>query len=505
MKFKFYIKHNEITNGPFSANEIYEKNLPDDTLIKEVHQEEWRKIKDYVFLKMLVKFETFNMCKSEEAIKRCLRLSLKEIQLGTIGAQYSVSKLLSEDEEATMEKLIADNKFICHYKLEDVIGQKNNNYIASTNFCKLPSGFVVGVADGKDVFPRFLGEVSSTNEKICFIICDAENKDILIYLINPTPSSLYALGCNSNEIQLFTTQSYYFIEKVSCSYEYDITQVVKKICFGYDVKVLYPYNTMRPFGRTNAHNFGDTYGTDCLRYNLFKAFLSNKKEKNEHQNLILAVSLMKDQQWQVTYEYAKQIICELKRLFVFFPNNDVAFAKPIDSEYWGEEGVDLIHLLYNKLCSINKEYNSIVFDDITNSFYFWENLINETIRENYVCKEYCRNEKNVQNMRKIIFYLPDCFSDFSMKDIGVFMAQQLSIPSDELENLICDWEQFYENKSVSINFPDKPDPAFSNEREKLKYYLLEGKKIYIRCDNCNVATEVPIDCNFITIPRGKFS
>ena len=116
---------------------------------------------------------------------------------------------------------------------------------------------------------------------------------------------------------------------------------------------------MRPFGRTNAHNFGDTYGTDCLRYNLFKAFLSNKKEKNEHQNLILAVSLMKDQQWQVTYEYAKQIICELKRLFVFFPNNDVAFAKPIDSEYWGEEGVDLIHLLYNKLCSINKEYNSI--------------------------------------------------------------------------------------------------------------------------------------------------
>lgn len=117
---------------------------------------------------MLVKFETFNMCKSEEAIKRCLRLSLKEIQLGTIGAQYSVSKLLSEDEEATMEKLIADNKFICHYKLEDVIGQKNNNYIASTNFCKLPSGFVVGVADGKDVFPRFLGEVSSTNEKICF-------------------------------------------------------------------------------------------------------------------------------------------------------------------------------------------------------------------------------------------------------------------------------------------------------------------------------------------------
>lgn len=73
---------------------------------------------------MLVKFETFNMCKSEEAIKRCLRLSLKEIQLGTIGAQYSVSKLLSEDEEATMEKLIADNKFICHYKLEDVIGQK---------------------------------------------------------------------------------------------------------------------------------------------------------------------------------------------------------------------------------------------------------------------------------------------------------------------------------------------------------------------------------------------
>lgn len=133
------------------------------------------------------------------------------------------------------------------------------------------------------------------------------------------------------------------------------------------------------------------------------------------------------------------------------------------------------------------------------------NLINETIRENYVCKEYCRNEKNVQNMRKIIFYLPDCFSDFSMKDIGVFMAQQLSIPSDELENLICDWEQFYENKSVSINFPDKPDPAFSNEREKLKYYLLEGKKIYIRCDNCNVATEAPIDCNFITIPRGKFS
>ena len=59
------------------------------------------------------------------------------------------------------------------------LGKKNNNYIASTNFCKLPSGFVVGVADGKDVFPRFLGEVSSTNEKICFIICDAENKDIL--------------------------------------------------------------------------------------------------------------------------------------------------------------------------------------------------------------------------------------------------------------------------------------------------------------------------------------
>ena len=498
MKFKFYIKHNEITNGPFSANEIYEKNLPDDTLIKEVHQEEWRKIKDYVF-KMLVKFETLNKCKSDAGIKICLRSSLKKISFGTVDVQYSVSELLSEDEESTMEKLIANNKVICHYTLEDVIGQKINPYtIVNPKFCKLPSGFVVGVIEGDDVFPRFLDEVSPTNEKICFIICDVE-KDILIYLINPTPSSLYALGCNSNEIQLFTTQSYYFIEKVSCSYEYDITQVVKKICFGYDVKVLYPYNTMRPFGRTNAHNFGDTYGTDCLRYNLFKAFLSNKKEKNEHQNLILAVSLMKDQQWQKTYEYAKQIICELKRLFVFSQNNDVAFAKPIDSEYWGEEGVVLIHFLYNKLCRINQEYNSFVFDDITNSFYFWENLINETIRENYVCKEYSRN------MRKIVFYLPDCFSDFSMKDIGVFMAQQLSIPSDELENLICDWEQFYENKSVSINFPDKPDPAFSNEREKLKYYLLEGKKIYIRCDNCNVATEAPIDCNFITIPRGKFS
>ena len=499
MKFKFYIKHNEITNGPFSANEIYEKNLPDDTLIKEVHQEEWRKIKDYVF-KMLVKFETLNKCKSDAGIKICLRSSLKKISFGTVDVQYSVSELLSEDEESTMEKLIANNKVICHYTLEDVIGQKINPYtIVNPKFCKLPSGFVVGVIEGDDVFPRFLDEVSPTNEKICFIICDVEKKDILIYLINPTPSSLYALGCNSNEIQLFTTQSYYFIEKVSCSYEYDITQVVKKICFGYDVKVLYPYNTMRPFGRTNAHNFGDTYGTDCLRYNLFKAFLSNKKEKNEHQNLILAVSLMKDQQWQKTYEYAKQIICELKRLFVFSQNNDVAFAKPIDSEYWGEEGVVLIHFLYNKLCRINQEYNSFVFDDITNSFYFWENLINETIRENYVCKEYSRN------MRKIVFYLPDCFSDFSMKDIGVFMAQQLSIPSDELENLICDWEQFYENKSVSINFPDKPDPAFSNEREKLKYYLLEGKKIYIRCDNCNVATEAPIDCNFITIPRGKFS
>ena len=499
MKFKFYIKHNEITNGPFSANEIYEKNLPDDTLIKEVHQEEWRKIKDYV-LKMLVKFETLNKCKSDAEIKICLRSSLKKISFGTVDVQYSVSELLSEDEESTMEKLIANNKVICHYTLEDVIGQKINPYtIVNPKFCKLPSGFVVGVIEGDDVFPRFLDEVSPTNEKICFIICDVEKKDILIYLINPTQSSLYALGCNSNEIQLFTTQSYYFIEKVSCSYEYDITQVVKKICFGYDVKVLYPYNTMRPFGRTNAHNFGDTYGTDCLRYNLFKAFLSNKKEKNEHQNLILAVSLMKDQQWQKTYEYAKQIICELKRLFVFSQNNDVAFAKPIDSEYWGEEGVVLIHFLYNKLCRINQEYNSFVFDDITNSFYFWENLINETIRENYVCKEYSRN------MRKIVFYLPDCFSDFSMKDIGVFMAQQLSIPSDELENLICDWEQFYENKSVSINFPDKPDPAFSNEREKLKYYLLEGKKIYIRCDNCNVATEAPIDCNFITIPRGKFS
>lgn len=67
---------------------------------------------------------------------------------------------------------------------------------------------------------------------------------------------------------------------------------------------------------------------------------------------------MKDQQWQVTYEYAKQIICELKRLFVFTSNNDITFAKPIDSEYWGKEGVILVHLLYNKLYDIKIEYSN---------------------------------------------------------------------------------------------------------------------------------------------------
>lgn len=505
MKFQFYIKHNERINGPFSANEIYEKNLPNDTLIKEVHQKEWRNLKDYVNFKMLVRFETLNKFKSEEALKIWLKSSLNKIPFGTVDVQYSVSELLSEDEESTIENLIADNRIICHYQLEDVIGQKINDYIASPKFCQLPSGFVVGVTDGDDVFPRFLDEVSISNEKICFIICNAENKDILIYLINPTPSSLYALGCNNDEIQSIT--NYYFIGKVSCSYEYDITQVVKRMCFGYDVDVPYPYNTMRPFGRTNMHNWGDTYGTDSLRYNLFKAFLpqKDKEEKNEHLNLILAVSLMKDQQWQVTYEYAKQIICELKRLFVFTSNNDITFAKPIDSEYWGKEGVILVHLLYNKLYDIKIEYNSIVLNNLTNSFYFWEKLINETIKENYVCKEYSRAEVNIQKPHKIVFYLPASFTDFSMKDLGMFMVQQLSVPSSEVENLICDWEQFSDDKSVNLSFSDKPDPIFSNEREKLKYYLLEGKKIYIRCDNSNVATEAPIDCNFITIPRGKFS
>lgn len=501
MKFQFYIKHNEITNGPFSANEIYEKKLPDDTRIKEVHQKEWRKIKDYAYFKILVKFETLNKCKSEEEIKICLRLSLKKIPFGTVDVQYSVSELLSEDEETTIEKLIADNKVTCHYKLENVIGQKINPYIVSPKFCKLPSGFVVGVIEGDDVFPRFLDEVSTSNEKICFIISNAESKDILIYLINPTPSSLYAIGCNNEEIQRIT--NYYFIGKVSCSCEYDITQVVRKMCFGYDVDVPYPYNTMRPFGRTNMHNWGDTYGTDSLRYNLFKAFLpqKDKEEKNEHQNLILAVSLMKDQQWQVTYEFAKQITHKLKQLFVFTPNNGVTFAEPIDSEYWGKEGVVLVHLIYNKLSDINIVYNNLVLNNLTNSFYFWENLINETIRENYVCKEY----SNIQKTRKIVFYLPDSFSDFSMKDLGMFMAQQLSIPSDEVEKLICDWEQFSDDKNVNIDFSDIPNPVFSNEREKIKYHLLEGKKIYIRCDNSNVTTEPPIDCNFIIIPREKFS
>ena len=132
MKFQFYIKHNERINGPFSANEIYEKNLPNDTQMKEVHQKEWRNLKDYVYFKMLVRFETLNKIKSEEALKICLKSSLNKIPFGTVDVQYSVSELLSEDEESTIENLIADNRIICHYQLEDVIGQKINDYIRIT-------------------------------------------------------------------------------------------------------------------------------------------------------------------------------------------------------------------------------------------------------------------------------------------------------------------------------------------------------------------------------------
>ena len=100
MKYEFYIRKSNEIIGPFTAKEISEMNLPEDTSIKEFHQEEWRCLKDYKLFIMLVKLETRDRCRDDMAIKRSLNLALGEFVLNKVKVDFSASELLSEEENA---------------------------------------------------------------------------------------------------------------------------------------------------------------------------------------------------------------------------------------------------------------------------------------------------------------------------------------------------------------------------------------------------------------------
>lgn len=350
----------------------------------------------------------------------------------------------------------------------------------------LPSGFVVGLVEGAKIFPRFLNdEVSfSTNEILCIVLLDKEQKEFASYLLNPSPSSLYALGRTNDNMGVVK-----IAHEWNVYYRGFVTSTYRAICFGFDDShVVWPYNTMRPWGVTNAHRSGDTYGTDSLRYNLYKVFIQPRKSENVDlmRNPLLSVYYMKDQQWGHTYSIAKDIVRKLAQLFCFSGNENVVFDKNnIEDSFWGQDGKLLICNIYENIKKLNRLYSISDLKELFNSFYFWEYNIKLAIQKSYT-KRIFSNTKS----RFLEFYLPIPLSTYSILDLGNLMIKNLNVPDAESKLLRQDW----------INFTE------ITERQKLAIALKEGRKIYFT--NNGEITLDPKDAtgksNFC-IHKGKFA
>lgn len=350
----------------------------------------------------------------------------------------------------------------------------------------LPSGFVVGLVEGAKIFPRFLNdEVSfSTNEILCIVLLDKEQKEFASYLLNPSPSSLYALGRTNDNMGVVK-----IAHEWNVYYRGFVTSTYRAICFGFeDSHIVWPYNTMRPWGVTNAHRCGDTYGTDSLRYNLYKVFIQSSEAENVDlmRNPLLSVSFMKDQQWGHTYSIAKDIVRKLAQLFSFSGYENVVFDKNnIEDSFWGQDGKLLICNIYENIKKLNRLYPISDLKELFNSFYFWEYNIKLSIKKSYT-KRIFSNTKS----RILEFYLPMPLSTYSILDLGNLMIAKLNVPDAESKLLRQDWIDFTE----------------ITERSKLAIALKEGRKIYFT--NKGEITLDPKDANGklnICIHKGRFA
>lgn len=397
---------------------------------------------------------------------------------------------VSEDVLEDIESKIGISQKKCPYSVNSEY-LKELQHIHIIGICEptyyiLPSGFVVGLVEGAKIFPRFLNdEVSfSTNEILCIVLLDKEQKEFASYLLNPSPSSLYALGRANDNMEVVK-----IAHEWNVYYRGFVTSTYRAICFGFgDSHIARPYNTMRPWGVINAHRYGDTYGTDSLRYNLYKVFIQSSKAENVDlmRNPLLSVYYMKDQQWGHTYLIAKDIVRNLAKLFSISDNDNIVLdMNNIEYSFWGQDGKMLICNIHNNIKKLAELSPIVVLKELFNSFYFWEHNIKQSLQECYI-KKIFSNSKN----RILEFYLPTSFSTYSIVDLGDLMIRTLNVPDEESKLLRLDWSNSQE----------------ITERQRLALALKEGRKIYFTKNG--TITFDPKDKNGesnFCISKGKFA
>lgn len=440
---EFYIKKNDEISGPYTTAYIINMSLTDNTFISNNRNGEWISLNEY------------NWSKKGDR----LRLIIEKFPKPAIKENEYI---FNGEKLEEVESKIGLNKKQCPYTIDiEYVKKLHCGYI--TGICEptyyvFPSGFIVGLVEGAKIFPRFLNDEVpfSINEILCIVLLDKEQNEFASYLLHPSPSSLYALGRTGDNTEVVR-----IAHECNASYRWFIISTYRAICFGESNTTVWPYNMMRPFGVTNAHSYGDTYGTDSLRYNFYKVFIQPNKVDcvDLIRNPLLSVYYMKDQQWQNTYPIAKDIIRKLAQLFFISDNENVALnTNNIEGAFWGQDGKKLICCIYTNIKKLAELYTVNVLKELFNSFYFWEHNIKLSLHECYIKKTF----SNSQN-RILEFYLPSSFSNYSIVDLGDLMIEKLNVPDDESKLLRQDW----------CNFSER------TERQKLALALKEGRKIYV--------------------------
>lgn len=80
-----------------------------------------------------------------------------------------------------------------------------------------------------------------------------------------------------------------------------------------------------------------------------------------------------------------------------------------------------------------------------------------------------------------------------------------NVPSCKLtSNDHIEWTDFTDG---TPDLGEDSDPVFSNEREKIAYYIRKGRKLYINKDGCVSTDKIDKDGNEarICISKGKFA
>lgn len=473
-----YLKIDNDISGPYSISQILNMSLMDNTFISNDKNGEWISLN-----------ENRGNIKKGELLKLLLEKRLLPIKNDEENEHiFDVNEDILKD----IDSKIGLNKIQCPYSVNAEY-VKELQHIHIIGICEptyyiLPSGFIVGLVEGAKIFPRFLNdEVSlSTNEILCIVLLDKEQKEFASYLLNPSPSSLYALGRTNDNMEVIK-----IARECNAYYRGFVTSTYRAICFGRscgESHIVWPYNTMRPWGVTNAHRSGDTYGTDSLRYNLYKVFIQPSKAENVDlmRNPLLSVYYMKDQQWGHTYSIAKDIVRKLAQLFCFSGNENVVFDKNnIEDSFWGQDGKLLICNIRENIKKLNQSYPISDLKELFNSFYFWEYNIKLAIQKSYTKRIFSNT-----NSRILEFYLPLSLSTYSILDLGNLMITILNVPDAESKLLRQDWIVFTE----------------ITERQKLAIALKGGRKIYIT-KNGKITLD-PKDANGnsnFCIHKGKFA